>query len=116
MRDRAKYSPFYLDIYVVKIIAQLRKEQSKLLPVAGLKIQFEKMAVKKEPGHPDFRASVRFRDQQFDIIGEVVSQNNSAIFKDKLARLKAFASPKKDLVPVLASASARPAKSQESTI
>jgi hypothetical protein len=122
MRDRAKYSPFYLDIYVVifytvvqsdnnyfldnmkiepKIIAQLRKEQSKLLPVAGLKIQFEKMAVKKEPGHPDFRASVRFRDQQFDIIGEVVSQNNSAIFKDKLARLKAFASPKKDLVPVV---------------
>jgi hypothetical protein len=122
MRDRAKYSPFYLDIYVVifytvvqsdnnyfldnmkiepKIIAQLRKEQSKLLPVAGLKIQFEKMAVKKEPGHPDFRASVRFRDQQFDIIGEVVSQNNSAIFKDKLARLKAFASPKKDMVPVV---------------
>jgi hypothetical protein len=30
-----------------------------------------------------------------------VSQNNSAIFKDKLARLKAFASPKKDLVPVV---------------
>lgn len=84
-----------------KIIAQLRKQQNNLLPVAGLKIRFEKMFFEKEPGHPDFRGSIRFRDQQFDIIGEVVSQNSSAIFKDKLARLKAFASPKKDIAPVV---------------
>jgi hypothetical protein len=59
------------------------------------------MAVKKEPGHPDFRGSVRFRDQQFDIIGEVMSQSSSAIFKDKLARLKAFASHENEIVPVV---------------
>ena len=84
-----------------KIIAQLKKQQNHLLPVAGLRIRFEKMPFRKEPGHPDFRGSVRFRDQQFDIIGEVVSQNSSAIFKDKLARLKAFASPENDIVPVV---------------
>ncbi len=84
-----------------KIIAQLRKQQNNLLPVAGLKIRFEKMPFEKEPGHPDFRASVQFRDQQFYIIGEVVSQNSSAIFRDKLARLKAYASDKKDYVPVV---------------
>ena len=84
-----------------KIIAQLRKEQNKLLPIVGLKIQFEKMPFEKEAGHPDFRASVRFRDQQFDIIGEVVPQISSAIFKDKLARLKAYASEEKDRAPVV---------------
>jgi hypothetical protein len=84
-----------------KIIAQLRKEQNSLLPVAGLKIQFEKMPFGKEPGHPDFRGSVRFRDQQFCIIGEVMSQNSSAIFKDKLARLNAFASHENEVVPVV---------------
>jgi hypothetical protein len=84
-----------------KIIAQLRKQQNNLLPVAGLKIQFEKMRFENEPGHPGFRASIRFKDQQCDIIGEVVSQNSSAIFKDKLARLKAFASSKKDIIPVV---------------
>jgi hypothetical protein len=84
-----------------KIIAQLKKQQNSLLPVAGLKILFEKMTFEKEPGHPDFRASVRFRDQEFDIIGEVVSQSSSAIFKDKLVRLKAHASDKKSNVPVI---------------
>jgi DNA-binding transcriptional regulator YhcF (GntR family) len=84
-----------------KIVAELRKEQNKLLPVAGLKIQFAKMPFAKEPGHPDFRASVRFKDQQFDILGEVVSQSSSAVFKDKLARLKAYASNEKDCAPVV---------------
>jgi len=86
-----------------KILAQLRKQQSNLLPVEGLKIRIVKIPFEKKPGHPDFRGSVRFRDQQFDIIGEVLSQNSSAIFKDKLARLKAFTSPKKDIVPVVVS-------------
>ena len=84
-----------------EIIAQLRKEQSKLLPVAGLKIRFEKMLSENEPGHPEFRASIRFKDQQFGIIGEVVSKSSSAIFKDKLARLKAFVSDEKDCAPVV---------------
>jgi hypothetical protein len=86
---------------VSKIIAQLRKMQNNLLPVAGLMIRFEKMPFKKEHRHPDFRGSIRFKDKQFDLIGEVLSQNISAIFKDKLARLKAFASPEKDIVPVV---------------
>ena len=84
-----------------KIIAQLRKHQNDLLRVSGLRIRFEKMPFEKKPGHSDFRGSVRFRDQQFDIIGEVVSQNSSAIFKDKLARLKACASHEIEIVPVV---------------
>ena len=84
-----------------KIIAQLQKHQNDLLRVSGLRIRFEKMPFDKEPGHPDFRGSVRFRDQQFDIIGEVMSQNSSAIFKDKLARLKAFASHENEIAPVV---------------
>ncbi len=59
------------------------------------------MPFEKEPGHPDFRGSIRFRDQEFDIAGEVVSQNSSAIFKDKLGRLKAFASHENEIVPVV---------------
>jgi hypothetical protein len=84
-----------------KILAQLRKHQNHMLGVSGLRIRFEKMPFEKEPGHPDFRGSVRFRDQQFDIIGEVVSQKSSAIFKDKLARLKSFASREDEIVPVV---------------
>lgn len=84
-----------------KIIAQLRKEQKNLLPVAGLKIQFKKMLSENEPGHPDFRASIRFKDHQFGIIGEVVPQSSSAIFKDKLARLIAYAADEKDCAPLV---------------
>jgi hypothetical protein len=84
-----------------KIIVQLRKHQNDLLRVSGLRIKFEKMPIEKEPGHPDFRGSIRFKDQQFDIIGEVISQNSSAIFKEKLARLKAFASHENKIVPVV---------------
>lgn len=84
-----------------KIIAQLQKHQKDLLRISGLRIRFEKMPFDKEPGHPDFRGSVRFKDQQFDIIGEVVSQNSSAIFKDKLARLKASVSHENEIVPVV---------------
>ncbi|MGD8741636.1 MAG: type IV toxin-antitoxin system AbiEi family antitoxin [Desulfobacterales bacterium] len=59
------------------------------------------MPFEKETGHPDFRGSIQFRDQESDIIGEVVSQKSSAIFKDKLALLKAFASREKEIVPVV---------------
>ena len=64
-----------------EIISQLKKEQKVLLPVPGLKLQFEKKQLEELSFRPDFQALVKFKDKRFRIIGEVIAQNSSVIFK-----------------------------------
>jgi hypothetical protein len=84
-----------------KLISQLKKEQKDLLPIPGLKLQFDKKHLKELPFRPDFQAQAEFKDNRFRIIGEVIAQNSSVIFKDKLLKLNAHLSEKNDLVPVV---------------
>ena len=83
-----------------KIIDRLNKKQKKLIPVPGLKIQFEKRQSVSKDFYSDFQALVIYKDLRFRVIGEVISHNISAIFKDKLSRLKAYP-VKKDFVPII---------------
>jgi len=96
----------------LKIIDQLNKEQKKLIPLPGLKIQFKKSRLASMAFDSDFQASVIYRDLRFDIIGSALSHNLSAIFKDKLSRLKAFPS-KADVVPVIIAPYLSPDKRDE---
>jgi DNA-binding transcriptional regulator YhcF (GntR family) len=95
-----------------KIIDQLKKEYKKLLPVPGLKIKFGKKPSSIQDIQVDFQALVIFGDLRFRIMGEVVSQNIAAIFKDKLSRLKTYAS-EKDLVPIIVTRYLSPGKREE---
>lgn len=85
----------------LEIISQLKKEQKVLLPVPGLKLRFEKKHLEELAFRPDFQAVVEYNDTCFRIIGEVITQNSSVVFKDKLLKLNAQLSNKKDLVPIL---------------
>jgi hypothetical protein len=84
-----------------KLISQLKKEQKVLLPVPGLKLHFNKKQLKELPFRPDFQAQAEFKDNRFRIIGEVIAQNSSVIFKDKLLKLNAHLPANTDLVPIL---------------
>ena len=84
-----------------KLISQLKKEQKVLLPIPDLKLQFDKKQLEELPFRPDFQAQVEFKDSRFRIIGEVIAQNSSVIFNDKLLKLNAHLSDKTDLVPVV---------------
>jgi len=84
-----------------KLISQLKKEQKVLVPVPGLKLHFDKKQLKELTFRPDFQAQAEFKDNRFRIIGEVISQNSSVIFKDKLLKLNTHLSDKADLAPVL---------------
>jgi hypothetical protein len=95
-----------------KIIDQLKKEYKKLLPVPGLKIKFEKKPSSNQDIQVDFQALVIFGNLRFRIMGEVVSQNIAAIFKDKLSRLKTYAS-EKDMVPIILTRYLSPGKREE---
>ncbi|MCK4985965.1 MAG: hypothetical protein KAS40_10625, partial [Desulfobacterales bacterium] len=83
-----------------KIIDRLKKDRKKLIPVPGLKIQFKKSRSLSKAFDSDFQALVIYKDLRFRIIGEAISHNISAIFKDKLSRLKAYPA-KKDFVPII---------------
>ena len=95
-----------------KIIDRLKKKQKKLIPVPGLKIQFENRQSVSKDFYSDFQALVIYKDLRFRVIGEVISNNISVIFKEKLFRLKAFLS-KKDFVPIIIAPYLSPEKRDE---
>ena len=84
----------------LKIIDRLIKEQKELIPLPGLKIRFEKSRSVSNSFNSDFPGLVLYKDLRFRILGEVISHNISAIFKEKLSRLKT-GSQKKDFVPII---------------
>jgi hypothetical protein len=95
-----------------KIIDRLKKKQKKLVPVPGLKIQFENRQSVGKDFYSDFQALVIYKDLRFRVIGEVISHNISVIFKEKLFRLKSFLS-KKDFVPMIIAPYLSPEKRNE---
>jgi hypothetical protein len=95
-----------------KIIDRLKKEHKKLLPVPGLEIKFETKPSADQIFQVDFQALVIFGDLSFSIIGEVVSQNIAAIFKNKLSHLESYAA-ENDSVPVIVARYLSPEKREE---
>jgi DNA-binding transcriptional regulator YhcF (GntR family) len=72
-----------------------------LLPLQGLSIRFETPRSKDKAWQPDFAARVSYKKLQFKLIGEIISQQSSSIFKAKLSLLKSHAGKVEGLVPVV---------------
>jgi len=52
---------------------------------------------------PDFIAEVSFKKWQFKLVGEIIKQPSSSVFRHALFQLKSYVSQSPDLVPILVS-------------
>lgn len=52
---------------------------------------------------PDFIAEANFKKWQFKLVGEIIKQPSSSVFRNALFQLKSYVSQKPDLVPILIS-------------
>ena len=74
-----------------KILDYLVSHVGDLIPLQGLSIRFETPRPKDKGWQPDFTARVSYKKQQFKLIGEIISQQSSSLFKAKLSSLKSHA-------------------------
>jgi len=72
-----------------------------LIPLQGLSIRFETQRPKDKAWQPDFTARVSYRKQPFKLIGEIISQQSSSVFRAKLFSLKSRANKAEGVVPVV---------------
>lgn len=84
------------------ILDYLKNHIGDLLPLQGLDIRIETPRSEKRSWRPDFIACVSYKKLQFKLIGEIISQQSSSVFKAKVSLLKSHALGKvKGLVPLL---------------
>jgi hypothetical protein len=72
-----------------------------LIPLQGLSIRFEPQRPKEKAWRPDFTARVSYKKQQFKLIGEIISQQSSPMFKAKLSSLKSHAGKVEGVIPIV---------------
>lgn len=70
-----------------------------LIPIQGLSIRFEILRPKNRAWQPDFAGRASYGKLQFQLIGEIISQQSSSTFKAKLSLLKSHAGKDDGLVP-----------------
>jgi hypothetical protein len=84
-----------------EILDYLADHIEDLIPLQGLNIRFDTPRSKEKTWRPDFTARVSYKKLQFKLIGEVISQPSSSMFKAKLALLKSHADKAEGLVPIV---------------
>jgi hypothetical protein len=84
-----------------KIIEYLVNHIGDLIPLQGLSIRFETPRPKDKVWRPDFTARVSYKKRRFKLIGEIISQQSSSLFKAKLASLKSHASRDERVIPIV---------------
>jgi hypothetical protein len=84
-----------------EILDYLENHMGDLIPLQGLNIRIEAQRSEEKAWRPDFMARVSYKKLQFKLIGEIVLQQSSSIFKAKLSLLKSHASKDKGLVPLV---------------
>jgi DNA-binding Lrp family transcriptional regulator len=85
----------------LEILDYLEKHIGDLIPLQGLSIRFEAPRSEGKKWHPDFMARVSYKKLEFKLIGEIVGQQSSSIFKAKLSLLKSHAGKDRGLVPLV---------------
>lgn len=85
----------------LEILDYLETHIRELIPVQGLSIGFKAPSSEGKAWRPDFTASVSYKKLRFKLIGEIIAQQSSSIFKTKLSLLKSHAGKDKDLVPLV---------------
>jgi hypothetical protein len=82
-----------------EIIDYLKKNIRELIPVQGLSIRFEVQRAKDKGRRPDFIARGCYKDVEFKLVGEIISQQSSSMFRAKILLLKSEANKDKGLIP-----------------
>jgi hypothetical protein len=86
-----------------KILDYLENHIADLLPLKGLSICIEAPSSEEKALRPDFMARVSYKKLQFKLIGEIIVQQSSSMFKAKLSLLKSHAGKDEEerLVPLM---------------
>jgi len=84
-----------------EILNHLVSHVGDLLPLEGLSVRFQRARFKDKGRQPDFVARVSYKKLHFKLIGEIVSQPSSAMFKAKLSLLKSRTGKLDESVPVV---------------
>ena len=84
-----------------------------LIPVQGLRIRFEAPRSKDKAWRPDFIARVSYKNLQFRLVGEIISQQSSSMFKAKLSLLRSRASKDEGLIPLVVAKYLSPARRKQ---
>ena len=85
----------------IDILDYLKDHMKELIPVQGLSIGFKTPSSEGKAWRPDFAASVSYKKLRFKLIGEIIAQQSSSIFKTKLSLLKSHAGKGEGLVPLI---------------
>lgn len=85
----------------LEIIEHLKRNIKDLIPVKGFTLDFELQPLSKREWRPDFLAQVSFGNVRFKLIGEIISQQSSAVLKEKITLLKSYAGIDQDSVPII---------------
>jgi DNA-binding Lrp family transcriptional regulator len=72
-----------------------------LISLQGLSIRFETPRPSDKAWRADFTARVSYKKQQFKLIGEIISQHSSSMFKAKLFSLKSHANEGEGKIPIV---------------
>lgn len=84
-----------------EIIEDLRLHVKELIPVKGLEIRFKIGKPINNGLIPDLIIHVSYKNMQFDMAGEVISQRSSSILKAKISALKSYVVHDRNLVPII---------------
>ena len=84
-----------------EILDYLENHIGDLIPLQGLSIRIEAQLSEEKAWRPDFMARVSYKKLQFKLIGEIISQQSSSMFKAKLSLLKSRAGKDEGLVPLV---------------
>ena len=84
-----------------EMLDYLKNHIGDLIPLQGLNIRLEAQRSEENAWRPDFMAFVSYKKLQFKVIGEILSQHSSSMFKAKLSLLKSYAGNNEGLVPLV---------------
>ncbi len=84
-----------------EIFEYLKNNPEDLIPVKGLKLQVELPPSSEQLWQPDFFVHASFKQWQFTLAGEVLTQKSSAVFQDQLSQLQSYTSQHQGLVPLI---------------
>jgi len=84
-----------------EILDYLENHIGDLIPLQGLNIRIEAQGSEEKSWRPDFMARVSYKKLQFKLIGEIIPQQSSSMFKAKLSLLKSHAGKDEGLVPLV---------------
>lgn len=85
----------------LEIIKELKQRVNELLPIKDLNVKFEVGKPINKDLMPDLIMHVSYKDMQFDMAGEVISQRSSSILKAKISALKSYVVHDRNLVPII---------------